>query len=80
MRKELGKFNDGTHAEVRFFLERNSTGEIFYVRSGPRGDKRLTMKEAVDQPFYQEARSVAQNWSQVGNACPELSLGKEAAG
>ena len=61
MRTELGRYNVGTRAEVRFFFEKDDqTGQFYYVQAGPKGDRRLSMKAAVDQPFYRRAVEAAQ--------------------
>ncbi|RZL04282.1 MAG: hypothetical protein EOP36_01330 [Rubrivivax sp.] len=60
MRTELGKYNSGTPAEVRFFLERaDETGQFFYLQASPRGERRLQLESAVQQPFYRQAVELA---------------------
>lgn len=67
MRTELGKYNAGTPGEVRFFIEKDDqTGQLYYIQSGPKGDRRLLLKAAVDQPFYRQAVAMAQTLADGG--------------
>lgn len=62
MRIEIGKYNAGTRGAVHFFFEKDEqTDQLYYVQAGPKGERRLKLKAAVDQPFYQQALQAAQS-------------------
>lgn len=63
MRTEIGKYNAGTRGEVCFFFEKDEkTGQFYYVQASHKGDRRLKLNAAVDQPFYRQAVEAAQSF------------------